>query len=637
LLILIIGYNRLLKNIRGPSDSVSPFFRLEFDQGLVNLPASVGKKTMNGKNPAPRTPARFLPAPNPGMMEEQAAMRRMNHLKLFFVFMFIVGGAGLVAGKAYGGFIQGTVKDSIGKEISGIYVQAFEVNFGYTSTGNGISQKTTDSAGRYSLEVLDGIYKVFFQREASISYLGQWWNGASSFSGATPVEVAGGSTVTGIDATMAIASGGILTGQVTGPNGAVVQNVIVWVYDYDQPEKSWDPLASGVTNIYGDYVINRGNFTTHLPPGNYKIRCADNNTGNNNQIEWWQGKTSFSTADPFVVTAAGANKADCKLSEGGIITGSVTDASNSPIQNASITVYDQNQSYVFSSFTDTAGTYAIKHLPSGNYKVLFKGPYGTPLAYQWYANQASFNLANWVSVAAGSTTANINAQLVTGGTITGSTTTGAPLADSRSQSVTGGIQAGSLTAGINSNVRVYDEFRKLVVSGVASADGIFSVAGLPAGKYKIEFVRYNLGSVWYNGHRTFDSADWILVNAGSTTSDVNGQLVPAAIISGKVTDTLGVAIPKVTVRVYDDATLEQLNPSAVTDSFGAYTLNSISPGGTRLYYDSHGTGYFPEWWEEKKSITEAIPINLLSGQTYPNKDAVLGLSKELYLPLILKN
>ena len=292
-----------------------------------------------------------------------------------------------------------------------------------------------------------------------------------------------------------------------------------------------------------------------------------------------------------MVTAAGANKADCKLSEGGIISGSVTDAANSPIENASITVYDQNQSYVFSSFTDTAGTYTIKHLPSGNYKVLFKGPNGTNLAYQWFANQASFNQANWVSVVAGSTTANINAQLVTGGTITGSTTTGTALADNRSQSMTGGIQAGSLSAGINSNVRVYDEFRKLVASGVASADGTFSVAGLPSGKYKIEFIRYNLGSVWYNGHRTFDSADWVSVNAGSTTSEVNGQLVPAAVISGKVTDTLGVAIPKVTVRVYDDTTLEPLNPFAVTDSFGLYTLNSISPGGSRIYYDSHGTGY----------------------------------------------
>jgi hypothetical protein len=127
------------------------------------------------------------------------------------------------------------------------------------------------------------------------------------------------------------------------------------------------------------------------------------------------------------------------------------------------------------------------------------------------------------------------------------------------------------------------------------------------------------------------------VKAGSTTPDINGQLVPAAVISGKVTDTLGAAIPKVRVRVYDDATLEQLNPFGLTDSFGIYTLNSISPGSSRLYYDSRGTGYFPEWRDEKKLAADATPIDLLSGQTYPNKDAVLDPSKEVYLPLVLKN
>ncbi len=178
-----------------------------------------------------------------------------------------------------------------------------------------------------------------------------------------------------------------------------------------------------------------------------------------------------------------------------------------------------------------------------------------------------------------------------------------------------------------------------VASLPSGADGTFSVAGLATGKYKVEFTRSNLGlgSTWFNGHRTFDSADWIMVNAGSTTPDVNGQLVPAAVISGKVTDTLGTAIPKVTVRVYDNVTLEPLNPTAMTDSFGDYTLGSPSPGGSRLYFDSFGTGYFSEWWDNKKSETDAISIDLFSGTTYPNKDALLDPSKEVYLPLVLKN
>jgi hypothetical protein len=249
------------------------------------------------------------------------------------------------------------------------------------------------------------------------------------------------------------------------------------------------------------------------------------------------------------------------------------------------------------------------------------------LAYQWYNNQPSFSQANGVPVVEGSTSSNIDAQLLPGGTIAGLTITG----------LTGGVQSGPLGAGISARVNAYDENRTWVAGINSGADGVYSLGGIPSGKYKVEFVRSDKGSTWYNGKRTFDSADWVVVNAPDTTANVEGQLDPAAIISGKVTDTLGVAIPKVTVRVFDDTTLEQLNPSAFTDSFGIYTLNSISPGSSRLYYNSYGTGYFPEWWAEKKSITDATPINLLSGQTYPNKDAVLDPSKEVYLPLVLKN
>jgi hypothetical protein len=565
-------------------------------------------------------------------------MQRINtSIKLALVFSFLVFAAYAFEGKAHAGIIQGTVRNSEGNPISGIYVDAFEVNFGYVSTGcpapppPSISN-TTDINGQYSFCVMNGIYKVFFRREANISYVGQWWNGANSFSGATPVKVPGGTTVTGIDATMTYNGGAFITGRVTGPNDAGVPNVSVSVYDYNQTAESKRGLASALTKVDGSYEI-----FAPLPPGGYKIRCSDQNPGNNNMIEWWNDKTGFLTADQFVITAGGANKADCKLSEGGMIAGTVIDGSNSPIKNASITVYDQNQSVVTFNYTDATGAYIIRRLPSGNYRVSFKGPYGTNYSPQWYNNQASSNQANWVPVVVGNTTPNINAQLLIGGTITGLTITGTALADGNSQPATEGTQAGPLSAGVSAVVNVYDDTRKLVASLPSSADGTFSVTGLATGKYKVEFTRSNLGSTWFNGHRTFDSADWIMVNAGSTTPDVNGQLVPAAVISGKVTDTLGAAIPKVSVRVYDNLTLEPLNPTAMTDSFGEYTLSSLSPGGSSLYYDSYGTGYFPEWWADKKSITDATPIDLISGQTYSNKDAVLDPSKEVYLPLVLKN
>jgi hypothetical protein len=176
-----------------------------------------------------------------------------------------------------------------------------------------------------------------------------------------------------------------------------------------------------------------------------------------------------------------------------------------------------------------------------------------------------------------------------------------------------------------------------VANGTSGLDGTFLLGGFPTGKYKVEFVRSDLGSIWYNGQRTFDSADWVEVNAPNTTANIVGQLEPAAVISGQVTSAPGVGIPKVNVRAYDDATLQSLNTTAVTDSFGIYSLNNLSTGSIRLLFDSLWTGFFPEWWDDKKSTGSATPIALASGGAYPNKNAQLDPSSNIYFPLLIKN
>ncbi len=543
-------------------------------------------------------------------------MQRVN--KLFYiglVIMVIVGGYAFEV-KAQGlGYIQGTVRDTgTGDPIPGIYVDAFEVNFGYVSTG---SVNTTDSNGQYSLMVFtDGIYKVFF-RGLSNNYVGQWWNSASSFSGAnpvtgaggntvtdfvggTPVTVISGNTVTDINATMTTTGGGQISGRVTGPNDAGVPFVSVSVYDYGQKIDGKRGIASASPDSNGDYIIS------NLPPGTYKLLFRDASSVSNNLNEWWDNHTGFSTADPVPVTAGTATSANCMLSEGGIISGTVRDESNNPINGAIISAYDQNQKQVSSAATDAGGIYSLKRLPSGNYKLLFKGPSGSNLAYQWYGNQSTFNQADWVPVTAGITQADMNAQLIPGGTITGTTTPG------------------------STSVIVFDEYQNIVANAFSATDGAFSVAGIPSGRYKISFSKYNYGRTWFNDRRTFESADWIWVNAPNSTPGVNCQLISSAIISGKITDATGTGIPRVKVQVYDDATLEALYGSATTNSLGNYSLSSVPPGSGRLFFDSRGTGYFPEWWDDKKTISDATPINLISGETYPGRSLMRW--KQLFTP-----
>jgi hypothetical protein len=549
------------------------------------------------------------------MREEMAIVKRVSSLILLVALVLIVAATVLFNEKARAeGYITGTVRDAVtNNPISGIYVDAFEVNFGFVSTGcinpHPLQTNTTDANGQYGFCVWDGIYKVFFRGIAN-SYVGRWWQGASSFSAATSISVAG-SITPDINAYLTTSGGAIIAGRVTGPNDLGIAGVNVYAYDYNQTTESKHGQASGVTDANGYYTI-----TAPLPPGSYKVRCNDGALENNNLPEWWNDKTDFTAADPLVITTGGPNHADCKFSTGGIISGNVTDAGNNPINNAQITVYDPNQKSAYTTPTNAAGNYSAKRLRSGNYKVLFKGPSGGSLAYEWYNNQTAFSQGNWVPVTVGSTTPNINAQLLTGGAVAGFMTDG--------------------TGGIIAQVRVYDAYGTLVAYESSGADGHYTVVGLPPGMYRVELVRYDKGSLWYKFHRTFDSAEWVTVTAGKTTPGVDGYLIPAAVISGKVTNTLGAGIPKVTVRAYDNATLQPLSRTGGTDSLGQYILNSLSPGSTRIYFDSHGTGYLPEWWDDKKLANEANPIDLVSGQTYPNTDAQLD-SRQVHLPLILKN
>lgn len=526
--------------------------------------------------------------------------------------IFVMVGGGFLAGQARAeGYISGTVRDGGGNPLPGIFVDAFEVNFGHVSTGcvppRPLETKVTNASGQYGFCVWNGIYKVYFRGQNP--YVGRW-NGSSSYSGATPVVIREGQELP-INGTLYTTGGAQLSGKVTGPDNTGLAGVNVTVFDFGQTVESRHGLASATTDGNGDYAIS-----APLALGSYKVKCNDQTADNNHLPEWWNDKTDISPADALLLTSEGPNRADCKLSNGGIISGRVINSVLLPVAYAVIGVYDAAGKLANSTIsTDTEGYYTARRLRTGDYKVLFKGPFESSLAYEWYSNQPFFSLANWVPVVAGATTGNINARLLTGGAISGFITDG--------------------TVGISGVVRVYDTSGSLAATGFSEATGNYFVDGLPAGMYKVELARYDKRSLWYKFGRTSADAAWVMVNTGGVTSGINGILSPAAVISGTVTDPQGRGIPRVTVRTYDDATQEPLSCQDGTDSLGEYTVRSLSPGATRVFFDSRGTGYFPEWWDDKKSAAEAVAIQLAAGATYPDRDAQLGLSREVYFPLLL--
>jgi hypothetical protein len=531
----------------------------------------------------------------------------------FLVICLIVGWGFWAAQARAEGYIAGTVRDGDGNPLAGIYVEAYEVNFGYVSTGcvppRPLENKLTNAEGQYGFCVWNGIYKVFFRGVSP--HVSRWYN-STSYSGATSLVVREGQGFPYVDATLSTSGGALLEGRVTGPGDVGLPGVQVEVYSAGQTVEARHGLAYAVSDGTGAYAIS-----APLPPGSYKIKCNDQTSQNNHLPEWWNDKSDISLADALLITSEGPNRADCKLSNGGILSGRVINSVLLPVANAVINVYDSARKLSSYISTNTEGYYTARRLGTGDYKVLFKGPFGSSLAYEWYNNQPSFDQANRVPVVAGATTDNINARLFTGGAISGFITDG--------------------TAGISGLVRIYDAYGDLVATGFSEATGNYLVDGLPAGMYRVELSRYDKSSLWYKFSRTSADAVWVTVTSGGVTSGINGVLSPAAVISGTVTDPQGRGIPRVTVRTYDDATQEPLSCQDGTDSLGEYTVRSLSPGATRVFFDSRGTGYFPEWWDDKKSAAAAVAIQLAAGVTYPDRDAQLGPSREVYFPLLLHN
>jgi hypothetical protein len=505
---------------------------------------------------------------------------------------------GIDAQLADGATISGRVTDSTGTNgIANVHVQMFNTAYNWMQRGY------TDNDGYYTIRGISaGDYKIEFRtNDVPGNYAGEWYNDKGTFNSADTLSVTAGQTVTGIDAQLA--DGGGVSGRVTDSSGTVgIANVNVQICDLNQYWYNGSSTDSdGYYNIYG------------LPAGTYKIQFNTSWAAGNYTGEWYNDKNSFENADPVSVTVGQTTTGiNAQLAEGGAISGRVTDSSGTVgIYNVEVQICDLNNNWWNGTSTDSDGYYTIQGLPSGDYKIEFRTQW-TPGDYigEWYNDKGSFENADAVSVTVGQTTAGIDAQLADGGSISGRVT------DS-----TG-------TVGINNvNINIRDMNNNWYHGVNTDNEGYYTVYGLPAGDYTIEFNPNNaVGNYvreWYNNKNSLDSADPVTVAVGQTTTGIDAQLADAGSISGRVTDSSANSIANVNVKVYD-LNNNHIN-SCNTDSNGDYTIGCLPPGDFKVYYDTWGAGnYIPEWYNDKGAFDEADVVAVTAGQTTVNIDAQLA-------------
>jgi hypothetical protein len=308
----------------------------------------------------------------------------------------------------------------------------------------------------------------------------------------------------------------------------------------------------------------------------------------------------------------------------GIISGTVTNAvSGAPISGVSVNIYNSSGSYVGSATSNASGLYTRSNLSPGTYYLATSNSLGyLDELYNDIRCGSScypYTAGTGVSVAAGTTTSEINFALTPGGTIAGLVTadgSGTPL---------GGVQ-----------VSIYDSAGNQTASVSTNASGAYSKNGLPPGSYYL--VAFNslgyLNELYDNiscsgGCWPYTAGTPVTVAVGATTGGVSFALSLGGSITGTITDA-GSGAPLANVRV-EARSLSgpYYQANATTNASGVYALIGLP---TRSYgvFTSNDAGYIDEKYNNVSCSTgcwnvSGTPVAVTAGSVTSSVDFGLVL------------
>jgi hypothetical protein len=483
--------------------------------------------------------------------------------------------------------------------------------YAYTSTTsiNYVANDTTTSSGLYTITgLVTGTYYLKFDPAFGSDYLAEYYNNKPSLATADGVPVMLGGVTSGIDA--ALETGGKITGQVTAAaGGAPLNDVSVYAYT---STTAVNYVAYAYTNASGAYTL------TKLTAGNFYLKF-DPPFGSDYLEEYYNNKPTLASADAIPVTlgsvASGINAA---LETGGKITGQVTGAGGTPIEDVYVEAYTSTTSFsaVAYEYTTASGRYTLTNLGAGNYYLKFNPPYGSDYLEEYYNDKPSLGSADAIPVALGSVVGGIDANLSQGGKITGRVTGfgGAPLES---------VFVLAYTSTTSTSYAAYDW---------TDASGIYTITNLTAGNYYLEFNPPGLDYFveYYNNKPSLASADAIPVAFGSVVSGIDAALDIGGKITGQVTGIGGVPLQNIAVHAYTSTTSIVPVATDFTDASGVYTMTGLTTRNYYLQFDPpFNSDYFEEYYDNKSSLAAADAIPVALNTVVSNINASLPLASKI--------
>jgi alpha-tubulin suppressor-like RCC1 family protein len=406
--------------------------------------------------------------------------------------------SGIDAQLANGGRIAGTVVSASTKApIEGVEVCAPESSSGCV---------LTDTKGEYAISGLQaGGYGVEFHIASGL-YLSQYWKNKRSAVEGQLVPVTTGQTTSGISAELEPVSGAI-TGTVRDDaRNTTIKGIGVCAYEVGkEEEKLFGQCAT--TDSAGEYTITgltgKEYIIEFYSPSESRLLYA---------TQYYDEKYSPLNAQVVhVIAGTYTANIDAELEEGGKMAGKVTSAiDRNPIEGIEVCFYARTEELVGCAITNAQGEYGTPLIARGQYKVEFTPPLGSDLNYvkQYFDGTTLWNNAQWVSVAAGATTSEIDAELKEGGRIAGTTT-----------------HVGTHTSMESVLVCAFTPDAEVDGCAITASTGDYTIVGLASGEYKVGFDAGNSYPLqYYDDKFSFSEAQAVTVAVGSTAPGIDAAI-----------------------------------------------------------------------------------------------------------------
>jgi hypothetical protein len=171
---------------------------------------------------------------------------------------------------------------------------------------------------------------------------------------------------------------------------------------------------------------------------------------------------------------------------------------------------------------------------------------------------------------------------------------------------------------------------------VSTVGGDYSITGLTAGEYIVEFLTPFDGTLdyvtqYYPEAETFEESFPVDVAAGQRISGIDAELSKGGEVEGHVTRALGGA-PLAGIEVCALGVISEAMACAETDSGGSYLITGVPTGSFKVGFRStpgSGLNYLTQFYDNETSYEAADPIAVKAEEKQEGINAAMALGAEI--------